>query len=227
MQNNNRFKLIVIIAVLVLSVGVIFARMIYLMWSAGLKSSKTTIVEYTDLFKPEALKKLQLLATVESANRNPISNYLYEGKYYLEVFKISLATDRGLGQVLTVRNQHAAKITEIVTPVFENALYELSYNVAKTAPTTAVNCTFEGDSVQVISKGTNQLGYYLKLGTFSIGYGDQWGNDLWAGSVSRARVPFSFMFVQKRKSLYLIFLNVNDDLPQQMKSDLLMDVVKN
>jgi hypothetical protein len=225
MQNTTRLRIIVVIVTFILVVGFIFTKMIFAMINEHMKSSNKVITEYNDLFTKEAQSKLKILATVETSTRNPVSNYEYDEGFHLKVFKMNLANSDNLEKIINEKNQHANRISDVVNPLVDKPFFEMSYRTGKPDSVSKLNFTFEGDAIQRIAKNDSLACYYLKIGTFAVGYNNDPDNDIWGSAADQGEIPISVLFLKKRRSLYLIFIHV-DQGTQEMAPDILYKMIK-
>jgi hypothetical protein len=225
MNNTNRIRVVSISIIALAVVGYILVKLLLLPATEQMRTSKKTLADYNNLFTNEAQAKLQILATVETSTRNPVSNYAFDSRYHVKVFKIDLANSGTLDQLLTEKKEHSDRISGFVNPMVHNSYFEMSYMTGKPGPASKINFRLEGDSIQTTGKNDSLVCYYLKIGTFGIGYNDDPGNDIWGSAANEGPIPISIGFIKKGKFIYFILLHV-DQGSQVMPHQVLWDMFK-
>jgi hypothetical protein len=225
MKKNSRQFVLTISVVFVIVVAYILIKLLSLPKTEHLHTLKAALPEYNELFTAEIQSKLQILATVETSSREPVSNYDYDSKYHIKVFKIDLVHAAGLDQMLIERREHTDRLSGFVNPMVHNSFFEMSYMTGKRGPVSKVNFRFDGDTIEKVGKTDSIACYYLKIGTFAVGYDKEAANDIWGSAADNGPIPVSVAFIRKQKFLYLILLNV-DRGPQTMQHRALWDILK-
>lgn len=225
MKSSIRINAIVVIITLCIVMGIIFLRLIFATLNQHIQTSKAALAEYDNLFATEAKRKLKIVVTAKSATRNPVSNYTYNERFNIEVFKIDLTGDKSLKEILLEKNKHAEEISGILHPEVDNSFFIMKTRIGKVDTTSVINFTFEGDSIQTIAKNDSIACYYLKIGTFSVGYDNNPQVDIWGSQVDEGKVPISIAFLKKKKTIYFLLLHVKMG-KQEMTPDILCKIIQ-
>lgn len=214
----------IIIAVAAFSIFMLyeFATFIYAWINDHETSSKIPLAEYNNLFNQDAQGKLQILATVISRNRKPVSTYVYDKRYNICVFKVILLKDSDLKSIINYQNETSNKSLNAVYSNLPSFNFGMSIRIGKSVTVTTVHFRFNGDSIKLVAKNDSLNCYYYKFSSFSINYNDE-PYDIVA-KADRPSIPASLIFKKKGKVLYVILMSVAEGR-EVMRPDLLYNII--
>jgi hypothetical protein len=183
-----------------------FSTMIYTMLDDQETSSKIPLKEYNNLFSKETQDKLQILATVKSRNREPISTYIYDTRFNLCVLKVILFKNSDLKNVIKYQNRTSYKTLNATYSGLPSSNFDMSIKAGKSVIVSLLYFKFSGDSIKSIVKNDSLYCYYLKFKTFSINYNNEPYDVI--GNADESNIPASIAFKKRGDFLYIIIITV-------------------
>lgn len=206
MKSTTKRRVIVAVAAVSLFAIYEVSTLIYTMIDDQETSSKIPLTEYNDLFSKKAQDQLQILATVKSRNRQPVSTYLYDKEYNLCVFKVIMSKNSGLTHILNYQNETTSKSLNSTYEGLPCFNFDMSIKAGKSALVSSIHFKSDGDSIKSIVRNDTLVCFYYKFNTFSINFNDE-PYDIIA-KADQSNIPASVIFKKNGKFVYIIILTV-------------------
>jgi len=179
---------------------------IYTMVDDGATSSKTSLDEYNNLFNKESYNKLQILATVKSRNRMPISTYVFDGKYNICVFKVTLLNNSKLSDIIHYENETSSKSLNATYADLPSFNFNMSIKAGKSVSVSILHFKSSGGTIKSVVSNDSLACYFYKFHTFSINYNNE-PYDIIANAKD-SNIPANVAFIKKGKILYIVLMTI-------------------
>jgi len=203
--SNKWFSRIVVILIIIV-VGA--AKLIYIIITDHETSSNVSLPEYSNLFTKEAQSKLQILATVKSNQREPESDYVYDKKYDLFVYRLILSENLSVKKLINIQNGTSSLSYDEVYSELPSYNFVMNKKSGSTPKVKTVNLTYTGNPYKIIAQTDSLASYYFEFNEFSIKY-NEGPNDIVA-KADKSNIPAAILFIKKGKFLYVILMTVNN-----------------
>lgn len=168
--------------------------------------------DYNALFKEATKGDLVLNKTFLFGKRNPVSLFIYNKNYSLEVTKINAETNLSLKNDLKEEYGKTDISGNTVYVPFHEKDLEVSYKSSSNGEASKISLVLNGDSVS-INKSNNIAYYYLKAKSISISYDADNTKDIYIESKRilplGVEKPVAFMFIKKDRFIYFILMTPN------------------
>lgn len=204
----------------IVSLGIILFT-VYTVMDDQITCSSTPLSEYNSLFTKDAQRKLHVLVTKKSRNREPVSTYTYENRFNICVSKILLSKDLPLKDLISFQNKSSYQSLNQVYADLPGFNFRMNIKAGKCAVASAVHFMYSGDTDITIRKNDSLIYCYFRFKTFSINYNDE-PYDIIAYS-DKSIIPAGFAFIKKNKFLYVIIITEAKGT-KEMKPDLLYNI---
>jgi len=204
-----------IVAIIIITLIGLFvyyiAGTVRMMNVAGKKDSITTVSnapeEYLGLFKES--NKLVFDETVISKTRNPITQFDYDRKFRIEVYRIKVRPGISLKDVYeSHKNDHITYYyTFNVLDDFDT--YSVSYKSGAQDVVKSIYLNLFGDGTFTIKKNDSIAYYYSKARSFHIKFQKDGAQDFFVGTKDdwhQPTVPMEVMLIRRGDQLYFILL---------------------
>jgi len=218
---NKYFKRL-IIALGIITV-VIFSMLVYTIIKAGQTSSKSSLSEYDTLFTKQGHDKLVHFGTETSQIRQPISNYVYDKRFNVFVYKVILVKDTNLKNIITYKNEGLSLFKNGITSPLPSRNFKMNLKDDQSTLVSTVRLISAGDSIVSIIQNDHIFCYYFKFNKFAISYNDE-AYDINAAAAN-SNIPASVVFVKKGKILYVILMTVAEG-DEEFDPKLLYNIVQ-
>jgi len=222
MKKTTSKRLIIVTALFSIFLFAVFSKIIYTIIDDSETSSKVLLMEHYNLFTKDAQKKLKLLSTTTSRNRETTSNYVYDSVFNVFVTKIILANKNGLKNIISYQNESSHITMNAVYSGLSNYNMEMKLKSGTSVAASFVHFKFSGDSIKSVVSNDSLFCYYYKFNTFSISYNDE-PYDI----IAKARLsnlPASIIFKKKGKFIYVIIMTVMVG-KEEMQPDQLYNII--
>lgn len=177
---------------------------------------------YSKRVPPEYVKLLSnngqfaIDRTDESKRRNPISEYFYKGKFYLQIYKIDTLGDLSIDKIIKEKFESTKASFNTDYIQFENNTpFVISYKLEnKPKNISEVYFTLFGSDTKVLRKDQNMAYYYSKFENFSIRYHQVGQKDIYGNmkdNFQGKHISCEIMFLKENKNLFYILLSALDD----------------
>jgi hypothetical protein len=190
--------------------------------------SRTAPHDYADLLN--ANDQLKIDRTDQSKRRNPIVEYFYKNKFYLQVYKIDTLGNVPIDRILKENfvSTEVSFNTDYVQ--FENSIpFMINYKLeAKPRNISNIYFTIFGSDSRIIKKNGNVAYYYSRFENFSISYNKAGSKDIYGNlkdSFEGKAIPCEIMFLKRNGNLYYILLAATDD-KLNLDADMLNNLIK-
>jgi len=180
-------------------------------------------VEYTELFNDSAKQKTVLYITNLIKGRNAISEYIYDNKYSIVVYKLNVPSGATLKSLIRPSYTPMDLSFGKTYSVMNMEQFTLSYAHDSVPAVSKILTTFYGDSVVNIFKNDSISCVKALLAKFLIQYESKGTVDIKIG----IRDPFTrnsqmeLVFILRNNGLFIIFISpvsenqyLENDLPQ-------------
>jgi hypothetical protein len=169
--------------------------------------------DYSQLFRSD--DKLLADRTIISKRRNPISQFNYDDKFRINVYRINITTNLSLSKIIdeSYENNHIS--------------YGLNYKGVDDIDKFEILCKFGfqdkgsriylnvfGDDTRLIKRNDTLVCYYSKIENFYIKYQLNAAQDFFGRVKEKyngTKIPTEIMFIKKSSNLYLVLLTANDE----------------
>ncbi|SRR5260221_131404 len=184
--------------------------------------------EYLNLFKKN--NKLIFQITVKSKTRNLISQFQYDKKYSINVYRLDILSNSNLNEIIKEShlNDHITyQLSYNLLDRFDQ--YELLYKSGVQGMASKIYLNLSGDQTQLVLKNDSVAYYYSRLKSFSIKYKLNDPQDFF-GSIkdenSNQRFPIEIMFIKHNGKIYLILMSLENSSERLIPGTLLSLVNK-
>lgn len=226
-------KWIIVILIILTLFGWLIQRVIslrHIMDIADAKDSTRNVSmappEYLNLFKKN--EKLIFQITVKSKTRNLISQFQYDKKYSINVYRLDILSNSNLNEIINeshLDDHITYHLTYNLLDPFDK--YEILYKSGVQGMASKIYLNLSGDQTQLILKNDSIAYYYSKLESFSIKYKLNDPQDFF-GSIkdenSTQRFPIEIMFIKRNGKLYLILMSP-ENLSERLIPGTLMSLI--
>ncbi|HEY4327279.1 MAG TPA: hypothetical protein VGN20_25050 [Mucilaginibacter sp.] len=222
MDKKKRLRIIMSVSIVSL---IIISWLIYTAVREGSDVSNEIVPEYNNLFNRDAQSKLQTPITFKSKIKGIQTNYILEDRFHVTVFKITLATDQTLNQLINKKNKHSNRNFDVYSAVIDNPYFEMIEYSNKIESVQDIDFHYEGDAIRIVAKNDSLMCYYLEPKTFSLSFNKNSINDIWGQSKGSTKMPISIAFIKKRNVVYCLLLTVNEG-KEGFENNLLYSLLK-
>ena len=175
--------------------------------------SKRILPDYAKLFRSD--EELVINRTDESKRRNPISEYFYKNKFYVQVYKIGTLVDAPIDKIINDDFVSTEVLFNTDYIQFENDIpFMINYKLEAKPPNISfIYFTLFGENTKVLKKNQNIAYYYSNFENFSISYNQKESKDIYGSmkeSFKNKKIPTEIMFIEQDKNLYYIVLAARD-----------------
>jgi hypothetical protein len=175
---------------------------------------KTAPKEYLNLFDNK--DKIIETRTRISKRRNPISDFFYDSKFYIQIYKMDTVDDFKLTKRITV-NYISAALS--LNTNFRDHLNEtpitVMYKEGTKEKISDVGFTLFGDNCKAVKENDSVAYYYCSdIKNFSIRCKKDEAEDIYGNikdEFQDKKIPIEIMFLKRNKNLYLIWLTVKNN----------------
>ena len=172
-----------------------------------------------------SISKITFVATMGCSYRKPISYFLVESKYYLQIYKMDSSFTSTLTNAVKESYSNVNIWTNTTYDIDNKTDMEFFYKSGKPKKVKNIYFNLFGDSTRVLQKNDTVAYYYSKCTSFSLKFNLQDQNDIYGElkSDNSSEVPLEILFLKKDKRLFLLILsckNANSDLNPNMLHDL-------
>ncbi len=167
--------------------------------------------DYENLFKPEIRDKLKLLNSYERSLHDTVSNFLYDGKLNVQIYKLSDRFNLSLKHTLIESYQQSELENDTVYYSVDESPIEIMDRVviSKIDKPTNIFISLYGNNSRIVAKGDSLADYYLEFKNLSIKYKADGPLELFAqvGKLAHGPVPLEILFIRQNNKLYILFIS--------------------
>ena len=166
---------------------------------------------FMNLFKPGTKAEMKLISSYEHIGKDTVCNFMYEGKYYLQVYRLSERFIESLNGSLN--ENHAKSELEVGVPFYDNQASLINIRdkmiVSKKDNPIKIFVSLNGVDCTANMKNDSVADYNLIIKNLSIKYSPNGPQEIQAepGDYADQRTPLELMFIKNNASLYLLFLS--------------------
>lgn len=183
--------------------------------------------DYDSLFTSQVTDKLKLIISYERKGKDTVSNFLYDNKYHIQVYKLSNTYNHSLKDFL--KETYDANELQVGVIYYDNQRSFIKICdkmvVAKEDLPSKVFISLYGNSAHTIIKNDSVADYWLNFKNLSIKYNPNGPQELYAETYKNVAgtIPLEITFFRKSTNLYLIFTSPKgtDNLPPKTLYSLL------
>lgn len=175
------------------------------------KISKNVPDYFKALFTKESQGKLRLLKTVERGYKDTISNFLYDGKFIIQLYKISNSYSYSLKNTI---NEIYAENKQVAQVYFDGNFESQIYILDRTDVSRAdiphnIFISFNNSNLTNILKNDSVADYYTQSHNLSIGYNSLRQQEFYIESKKNPGRPFNLevLFLKENRSLFVVFIS--------------------
>jgi len=178
--------------------------------SPELTISFTSPDDYTDLFNDSAKHKMVLYVTNVIKGKNPISEYTYDERYSIVVYKMNISPVPYLKSLIT-QNKRLLDFGSGGNSYEEFQVEQLNFNLNFDPVTEAdkINISFQADSAKNIFRNDTVSSSSFLLNKMEIQYNEKTHSELVITKrhAFSKNIPMVLTLVKKEKFLYFVFLS--------------------
>ena len=172
--------------------------------------SFTSPEDYTDLFNDSAKHKMVLYVTHVMKGKNPVSEYTYDERYSVLIYKMNITPVPSLKSLIT-QNKRLPDVglwgSSFEEFQVEQLNFDLSFDPAAQAD--KINISFQADAAKNIFRNDTVSSAVFLLNKMEIQYNDKAHAEL---MITKRRpfaknIPIVLTLVKKGKFLYFVFLS--------------------
>lgn len=165
-------------------------------------------VEYAKLLKSS--RSLIFDKSLINKNRSPISQYIFEKIYHIDLYKLKIADTLPL-KALIIENQKNEHITYgwPYNIIDSYNSYQISCRVFFRDTVSKIYLNLFGNRTHVIRKNDSLIDYYSLFRNFYIKYSPNGKQDFYGSikdTLSSVTVPIEIMFLRRNTNLYIILM---------------------
>ena len=205
-----------ICAVILTFILISFGRVVYTTIDDKATTTFKPIDEYDRLFKPDARRKMHLELVFKIGNQEPMSNYLYGGKYTVQVSKVVLSKTDSLRNIIGLKHERTHIGNDIYYTGEGNNFKEGSLS-GKVGHFAKLYMRFEGIGAKSFFTGDSLFYCTFRFKNYSIALDN---NPPLTYAVARdCYVPISTCFVKRGSYMYIISMTLADrvhNLPEKL-----------
>ncbi len=220
----KRFRIywtIGICAVILIFILISFGRVVYTTVDDKPTTTFKPIDEYDRLFKPDAMGKMHLEAVFKVNNQEPVSNYLYGGKYTVLVSKVILSKSDRLQNVIHLKHERT-NIGNDVYYLGEGNNFKRGKLGGKVGHFAKLYMRFEGIAAKSFFTGDSLFYCTFRFKNYSISLDN---NPPLTYAVARdGYVPISTCFVKRGNYIYIISMTLADKV-HNLQEKLLYEII--
>lgn len=231
-----------IVITCVLAILLLFIAFLYVIFSRNsqkivqanfLDGVRTVIVippDYLKLFRNP--KQLTFDRTIESKDRNPISQFDYEKDFRISVYRLDSPDGLTLGKESRVTAKSSSQTEFFLFNVLDKfSKYDLVYRTGPQDKISSIYLNIDGDQTSELVKNDSLLYYYSQARSFYIKYKQDGVQDFFMGikyenQREGVKIPIEVMFKKQGNNVYLIIMTSADSL-NQLKPGALADLIVN
>jgi hypothetical protein len=166
---------------------------------------------YLKLFRPATINKLKLTSSYENIGRDTVCNFLYDEKYYVQLYRLSRSYDFSVKSSLKeVSGEIRMEVGTLFYTNSESRLDIMSRMVAsKTNKLSSIYVSFGGSKYDINAKNDSLVDYSLKCKHLSIKYNVNGPQEIFAEVANNTEdpIPLEILVFKNRKNLYLAFFS--------------------
>lgn len=176
--------------------------------------------DLSGLFTSAARKQLTAIGTRKTASGLPVSSFIYTYNgmdgvrgYIIELFKIDLKHHQPLNRVIQINRGDYKPVAEAGFVKLREGGFDLKYKDGRDDSISHINWNIDGDLLKLNSQTDSLLYYDVRFEHFSLKYGN--GSEFTADATGffSGQQTGKFIFLEKKNTLYTIFLS-NPDIPE-------------
>ena len=178
--------------------------------SPGSTISFTSPDDYTDLFNDSAKHKMVLYVTNVIKGKNPISEYTYDERYSVVIYKMDIATVPSLKSLIT-QNKRPLDFSSWGSSyeMFQVEQFNFNLNFDPVTEADKINISFQADSAKNIFRNDTVSSSGFLLNEMEIQYNDKTHSEL---VITKRRsfsknIPIVMTLVKRGKLLYFVFFS--------------------
>jgi hypothetical protein len=170
--------------------------------------------DYLQLIHHIRGKDINFLKTTKGKFRNPISCFIYNQQYYIQIYKMDSLFNYSLKSNLKEDFGNAKKSSNVFYSVDDRSKIEYSYKLTAPTKPTSVFLKVLGKNNRILLKNDSIAYYYSDFKNFSIKYDPTGLNDIYGetkGGLFSKVLPIEILFIKRDHSLYLLTMSVYED----------------
>jgi hypothetical protein len=165
--------------------------------------------EYAELFKDSS--KVKIYQTTEGKRRNAISEFYYNNKFYIQIYKIDYIKNLSINDLIKVSNAGTSISHNVGYLELTDKRIDISYKIGpRNKNITNLYFNLHGDPTYILLKNDSIAYYYSNASNFSIKYKLDSPYDIYGktkDNVGEQKSPVEIMFLKRHDNLYFILLS--------------------
>lgn len=194
-----------------------------------LPSSFNLLKRDSDLISKKFIDKVRVIEVRRSKVRGPISFLLYDSKYFLFLYEMSLSKDKSFKNIFHIENRNSDRSVGVVYSIIDNGLYFRFENKSYMSEAISeIFLTLKGDSLQTIANEDTIVSYHLLCTNLSIKYSKNDPVDIFLEGKEKSfgsyNIPLDVLFLKHKGCVYFVFM-ISADTERPIPPKLLYQVV--
>jgi hypothetical protein len=182
--------------------------------------------EYLDLIKNN---NFRCINTVKIKERNEISNFSYDRRYYLQIYKLDNSYYGSLKTAIKENYQNDYGYHSTPYELNEQNCAEFRYKLYVPGKPSNIYFSLFGRGTQNIKKNDSIALYHSNFKNLSIRFLQDADDDIYAkakqNNYFNDSAPIEILFLKRHSHLYLLFMSV-DNGNRDLKPGMLYDLIK-
>ena len=172
-------------------------------------TSNRVIEEYMQLFNDESRANLKLKNTFERKAKYPVSNFEFNSKYIIQVYKLSSSFNYSLREIKENNSEDDGPSVKVWYDQNSQGLVTIMDKTGILDVPSSIYFSLHGDSSSIKIKNDSVADYFSQINSFSIKYKNKDVNQICADISMFHEKPVSFeiLFIKKKANLYLLFMS--------------------
>jgi len=168
--------------------------------------------EYSQLLKlPDSCCKsgeVTFVNTQSNKYRNPVSRFYIDGKYYLQVYKMTNSFNSSLKNAIKESFSDSSPSNTEYT-LDDRTDFQFLYKLTKPDKPKEIYFALYGDSTRILKKNDTIAYYFSKCTNLSIRFSPEKENDIYGKYLSHNpdKMPLEVMFLKRLNNLYMFVLS--------------------
>lgn len=188
---------------------------------ANIDSASLLAAVSTDRISPDYLmflnnipsndsQKLKFIETIECKFRSPVSKFIYDKKYLIQIARTDTLTNLNLTRDILEKNVETSAENNVGYALNRNGFLHFEYNNSKAKKPSKILLTIFGDQTQLLKQTDSLVYYFTNLKNMSVRYNIKASQDLFV-ETNGISIPTEILFCKKNGNLYLIIATVKND----------------
>jgi len=175
--------------------------------------------------------KFYLEHTAISNIRNPVSDFVYNRHYYLQIYSLSKSFSLPVGNTITESYVNSTNFGQSLADI--GSAVEYNFPIVLPKKFTIIKLKLLGKNNKIILKNDSIAYYYSLFQKFAMQYDQNDTNEIYGEAKGSFlfytnRLPLEIIFLKRNKNLYLLTMSIYlDDQNTSYKPGMLYNIINN